>query len=79
MTCSGNWPNAKLPSPTWKRASAQKSPRCTSSWSKNAAPPRKPMTKLLQARSELAASREQLEAQLRHKDDELGSLRASAI
>ena len=34
---------------------------------------------VLRARSELAASREQLEAQLRHKDDELGSLRASAI
>ncbi|MGZ8498529.1 MAG: hypothetical protein ACXW5W_08925 [Candidatus Binatia bacterium] len=33
---------------------------------------------LLQARSELAASREQLEAQLSHKDDELNSLRASA-
>ena len=34
---------------------------------------------LLQARNELAATREQLEAQLRHKDAEIGSLRASAI
>ena len=33
---------------------------------------------LLQARNEFAASREQLEAQLRHKDDEIGNLRASA-